>query len=175
MKVTSDGKKLALDVRCFDPFLKDEGSGKLDECADNAAKVYEETNALRGTQLIFCDLSTPKKPYENYEYGKDFDVYNDLKHKLIERGIPKEEIAFIHDAKTDKEKQTLFDKMNEGRIRILIGSTEKCGAGTNVQKRLAALHHLDAPYRPRDLQQRDGRGIRQHNMNKSVKIFTYVT
>lgn len=174
LKVTSDGKKLALDVRCFDPFLKDEGTGKLDICADNAAKVYEDTTAIRGTQLIFCDMSTPKKPYEEYEYGKDFDVYNDLKHKLIERGIPKEEIAFIHDAKTDKEKQALFDKMNEGRIRILIGSTEKCGAGTNVQKRLAALHHLDAPYRPRDLQQRDGRGIRQHNMNKSVKIFTYV-
>lgn len=175
LKVTSDGKKLALDIRCFDPFLKDEGSGKLDECADNAAKVYEETNAIRGTQLIFCDMSTPKKPYESYEYGKDFDVYNDLKHKLIERGIPTEEIAFIHDAKTDKEKQALFDKMNEGKIRILIGSTEKCGAGTNVQKRLAALHHLDAPYRPRDLQQRDGRGIRQQNMNKTVKIFTYVT
>lgn len=174
LKVTSDGKKLALDVRCFDQFLKDEGTGKLDICADNAAKVYEETNAIRGTQLIFCDMATPKKPYEEYEYGKDFDVYNDLKHKLIERGIPKEEIAFIHDAKTDKEKQALFDKMNEGRSRILIGSTEKCGAGTNVQKRLAALHHLDAPYRPRDLQQRDGRGIRQHNMNKSVKIFTYV-
>lgn len=174
LKVTSDGKKLALDVRCFDPFLKDEGMGKLDECADNAVEVYEETKAIRGTQLIFCDMSTPKKPYESYEYGKDFDVYNDLKHKLIERGIPAEEVAFIHDAKTDKEKQTLFDKMNEGRIRILIGSTEKCGAGTNVQKRLAALHHLDAPYRPRDLQQRDGRGIRQHNMNKSVKIFTYV-
>lgn len=174
LKVTSDGKKLALDVRCFDPFLKDEGTGKLDICADNATKVYEETTAIRGTQLIFCDMSTPKKPYEEYVYGEDFDVYNDLKHKLIERGIPKEEIAFIHDAKTDKEKQALFDKMNEGRIRILIGSTEKCGAGTNVQKRLAALHHLDAPYRPRDLQQRDGRGIRQHNMNKSVKIFTYV-
>ncbi len=175
LKVTSDGKKLALDIRCFDPFLKDEGSGKLDECADNAAKVYEETNSIRGTQLIFCDMSTPKKPYENYEYGKDFDVYNDLKHKLIERGIPAEEIAFIHDAKTDKEKQALFDKMNEGRIRILIGSTQKCGAGTNVQKRLAALHHLDAPYRPRDLQQRDGRGIRQGNTNEEVKIFTYVT
>ena len=175
LKVTSDGKKLALDIRCFDPFLKDEGHGKLDACADNAAKVYEETNAIRGTQLIFCDMSTPKKPYESYEYGKDFDVYNDLKYKLIERGIPAEEIAFIHDAKTDKEKQALFDKMNEGKIRILIGSTEKCGAGTNVQKRLAALHHLDAPYRPRDLQQRDGRGIRQQNMNKTVKIFTYVT
>lgn len=175
LKLTSDGKKLALDVRCFDPFLKDEGTGKLDICADNAAKVYEETAAIRGTQLIFCDMSTPKKPFEEYEYGKDFDVYNDLKHKLIERGIPAEEIAFIHDAKTDKEKQALFDKMNEGRIRILIGSTEKCGAGTNVQKRLAALHHLDAPYRPRDLQQRDGRGIRQGNTNEEVKIFTYVT
>ncbi len=175
LKVTSDGKKLALDIRCFDPFLKEEGCGKLDECADNAEKVYEETNAIRGTQLIFCDMSTPKKPYENYEYGEDFDVYNDLKHKLIERGIPAEEIAFIHDAKTDKEKQALFDKMNEGKIRILIGSTEKCGAGTNVQKRLAALHHLDAPYRPRDLQQRDGRGIRQGNTNEEVKIFTYVT
>ena len=175
LKVTSDGKKLALDIRCFDPFLKEEGRGKLDECADNAAKEYEETNAIRGTQLIFCDMSTPKKPYENYEYGEDFDVYNDLKHKLIERGIPAEEIAFIHDAKTDKEKQALFDKMNEGKIRILVGSTEKCGAGTNVQKRLAALHHLDAPYRPRDLQQRDGRGIRQGNTNEEVKIFTYVT
>lgn len=175
LKVTSDGKKLALDVRCFDSFLKDERSGKLAECADNAVSVYEETNAARGTQLIFCDMSTPKKPYENYEYGEDFDVYNDLKHKLIERGIPAEEIAFIHDAKTDKEKQALFDKMNEGKIRILIGSTEKCGAGTNVQKRLAALHHLDAPYRPRDLQQRDGRGIRQGNTNEEVKIFTYVT
>ena len=175
LKVTSDGKKLALDIRCFDPFLKDEGRGKLDECADNAAKVYEETNVSRGTQLIFCDMSTPKKRFEDYEYGEDFDVYNDLKHKLIERGIPAEEIAFIHDAKTDKEKQALFDKMNEGKIRILIGSTEKCGAGTNVQKRLAALHHLDAPYRPRDLQQRDGRGIRQGNTNEEVKIFTYVT
>ena len=175
LKVTSDGKKLALDIRCFDPFLKEEGRGKLDECADNAAKVYEETNASRGTQLIFCDMSTPKKPYESYEYGKDFDVYNDLKYKLIERGIPADEITFIHDAKTDKEKQTLFDKMNEGKIRILVGSTEKCGAGTNVQKRLAALHHLDAPYRPRDLQQRNGRGIRQGNTNEEVKIFTYVT
>ena len=175
LKVTSDGKKLALDIRCFDPFLKDEHCGKLDMCADNAAKVYAETTALRGTQLIFCDLSTPKKPYESYEYGKDFDAYNDLKHKLIERGISAEEIVFIHDAKTDREKQALFDKMNEGEIRILIGSTEKCGAGTNVQKRLAALHHLDAPYRPRDLQQRDGRGIRQGNMNEEIRIFTYVT
>lgn len=175
LKVTSDGKKLALDIRCFDCFLKDEHCGKLDMCADNAAKVYAETTASRGTQLIFCDLSTPKKPYESYEYGKEFDAYNDLKHKLIERGVPQNEIAFIHDAKTDKDKQLLFDKMNEGRIRILIGSTEKCGAGTNVQRRLAALHHLDAPYRPRDLQQRDGRGIRQGNDNKTVKIFTYVT
>lgn len=175
LKVTSDGKKLALDVRCFDPFLTDTGTGKLDACAAKAAEVYEVKSVIRGTQIIFCDLSTPKKRCENYEYGKDFDVYNDLKHKLIARGIPAAEIAFIHDAKTDKEKQALFDKMNEGKIRILIGSTEKCGAGTNVQKRLAALHHLDAPYRPRDLQQRDGRGIRQGNMNREIKIFTYVT
>ena len=175
LKVTSDGKKLALDIRCFDPILTDEQAGKTDVCADNVYRIYKETSDIRGTQLIFCDLSTPKKAYENYEYGKDFDVYNDLKHKLIERGVPESEIVFIHDAKTDKDKQALFDKMNEGKIRVLIGSTEKCGAGTNVQKRLAALHHLDAPYRPRDLQQRDGRGIRQGNMNKQVKIFTYVT
>lgn len=175
LKVTSDGKKLALDIRCFDPILTDEQAGKTDVCADNVYRIYKETSDIRGTQLIFCDLSTPKKAYENYEYGKDFDVYNDLKHKLIERGVPESEIVFIHDAKTDKDKQALFDKMNEGKIRVLIGSTEKCGAGTNVQKRLAALHHLDAPYRPRDLQQRDGRGIRQGNLNKQVKIFTYVT
>ena len=120
-------------------------------------------------------MSTPKKPYSEYVYGKDFDSYNDLKHKLVERGIPENEIAFIHDANTDKAKQDLFDKVTAGTIRVLIGSTEKCGAGTNVQKRLVALHHLDAPYRPRDFTQRDGRGIRQGNMNKSVRIYTYAT
>ena len=175
LKVTGDGKKLALDPRCIDPLLSDESGSKLNFCADNVYEEWKNSTDIRGTQLVFCDLSTPKKPYLEYEYGKDFDAYNDLKHKLIERGIPENEIAFIHDANTDKAKQDLFDKVTAGTIRVLIGSTEKCGAGTNVQKRLVALHHLDAPYRPRDLIQRNGRGIRQGNMNKSIRIYTYAT
>ena len=175
LKVTGDGKKLALDPRCIDPLLSDESGSKLNFCADNVYEEWKNSTDIRGTQLVFCDLSTPKKPYSEYVYGKDFDAYNDLKHKLIERGIPENEIAFIHDANTDKAKQDLFDKVTAGTIRVLIGSTEKCGAGTNVQKRLVALHHLDAPYRPRDLIQRNGRGIRQGNMNKSIRIYTYAT
>ena len=175
LKVTGDGKKLALDPRCIDPSLSDESGSKLSFCADNVYEEWKNSADIKGTQLVFCDLSTPKKPYSEYVYGKDFDAYNDLKHKLIERGIPENEIAFIHDANTDKAKQDLFDKVTAGTIRVLIGSTEKCGAGTNVQKRLVALHHLDAPYRPRDLIQRNGRGIRQGNMNKSIRIYTYAT
>lgn len=175
LKVTGDGKKLALDPRCIDPLLSDESGSKLNYCADNVYEEWKNSADIKGTQLVFCDLSTPKKPYSEYEYGKNFDAYNDLKHKLIERGIPENEIAFIHDANTDKAKQDLFDKVTAGTIRVLIGSTEKCGAGTNVQKRLVALHHLDAPYRPRDLIQRDGRGIRQGNMNKNIRIYTYAT
>ena len=175
LKVTGDGKKLALDPRCIDPSLSDESGSKLSFCADNVYEEWKNSAEIKGTQLVFCDLSTPKKPYSEYEYGKDFDAYNDLKHKLIERGIPENEIAFIHDANTDKAKQDLFDKINAGAVRVLIGSTEKCGAGTNVQKRLVAIHHLDAPYRPRDLIQRNGRGIRQGNMNKSIRIYTYAT
>ena len=175
LKVTGDGKKLALDPRCIDPLLADESGSKLNFCADNVYEEWKNSAEIKGTQLVFCDLSTPKKPYSEYEYGKNFDAYNDLKHKLIERGIPENEIAFIHDANTDKAKQDLFDKVTAGTIRVLIGSTEKCGAGTNVQKRLVALHHLDAPYRPRDLIQRNGRGIRQGNMNKSIRIYTYAT
>lgn len=175
LKVTGDGKKLALDPRCIDPLLSDESGSKLNFCADNVCEEWKNSADIKGTQLVFCDLSTPKKPYSEYEYGKNFDAYNDLKHKLIERGIPENEIAFIHDANTDKAKQDLFDKVTAGTIRVLIGSTEKCGAGTNVQKRLVALHHLDAPYRPRDLIQRNGRGIRQGNMNKSIRIYTYAT
>ncbi len=175
LKVTSDGKKLALDPRCFEPTATDEEGSKLNECATRIFEIWEETKDILGTQIVFCDLSTPKKPYSEYVYGQDFDVYSDLKHKLIERGIPEEEIAFIHDAKNDKEKQTLFDNVNSGKVRVIIGSTEKCGAGTNVQRRLVALHHLDTPYRPSDMEQREGRIIRQGNMNKSVKIFTYVT
>ena len=175
LKVTGDGKKLALDPRCIDPLLSDESGSKLSFCADNVYEEWKNSADIKGTQLVFCDLSTPKKPYSEYEYGKNFDAYNDLKHKLIERGIPENEIAFIHDANTDKAKQDLFDKVTAGTIRVLIGSTEKCGAGTNVQKRLVALHHLDAPYRPRDLIQRNGRGIRQGNTNKSIRIYTYAT
>ena len=175
LKVTGDGKKLALDPRCIDPMLADESGSKLNFCADNVYEEWKNSADIKGTQLVFCDLSTPKKPYSEYVYGKDFDAYNDLKHKLVERGIPENEIAFIHDANTDKAKQDLFDKVTAGTIRVLIGSTEKCGAGTNVQKRLVALHHLDAPYRPRDLIQRNGRGIRQGNMNKNIRIYTYAT
>ena len=175
LKVTGDGKKLALDPRCIDPSLSDEGGSKLNFCADNVYEEWKNSADIKGTQLVFCDLSTPKKPFSEYVYGKDFDAYNDLKHKLIERGIPENEIAFIHDANTDRAKQDLFDKINAGAVRVLIGSTEKCGAGTNVQKRLVAIHHLDAPYRPRDLIQRNGRGIRQGNMNKGIRIYTYAT
>lgn len=173
LKVTGDGKKLALDPRCIDPSLSDESGSKLNYCADNVCEEWKNSADIKGTQLVFCDLSTPKKPYSEYVYGKDFDAYNDLKHKLVERGIPENEIAFIHDANTDKAKQDLFNAINAGTVRVLIGSTEKCGAGTNVQERLVAIHHLDAPYRPRDLIQRDGRGIRQGNRNKIIRIYTY--
>ena len=173
LKVTGDGKKLALDPRCIDPLLSDESGSKLNYCADNVYEEWKNSADIKGTQLVFCDLSTPKKPYSEYVYGKDFDAYNDLKHKLVERGIPENEIAFIHDANTDKAKQDLFNAINAGTVRVLIGSTEKCGAGTNVQERLVAIHHLDAPYRPRDLIQRDGRGIRQGNRNKIIRIYTY--
>lgn len=173
LKVTGDGKKLALDPRCIDPLLSDESGSKLNYCADNVYEEWKNSTDIKGTQLVFCDLSTPKKPYSEYVYGKDFDAYNDLKHKLVERGIPENEIAFIHDANTDKAKQDLFNAINAGTVRVLIGSTEKCGAGTNVQERLVAIHHLDAPYRPRDLIQRDGRGIRQGNRNKIIRIYTY--
>ena len=173
LKVTGDGKKLALDPRCIDPLLSDESGSKLNYCADNVCEEWKNSADIKGTQLVFCDLSTPKKPYSEYVYGKNFDAYNDLKHKLVERGIPENEIAFIHDANTDKAKQDLFNAINAGTVRVLIGSTEKCGAGTNVQERLVAIHHLDAPYRPRDLIQRDGRGIRQGNRNKIIRIYTY--
>lgn len=174
LKVTSDGKKLALDPRCYERSAEDEKGSKLEVCADNIYEIWNDTQDAKSTQIVFCDLSTPKRAFEDYVYGRDFDVYNDLKYKLIKRGIPSEEIAFIHDANTDKQKQALFDGVNAGTVRVLIGSTEKCGAGTNVQERLIALHHLDTPYRPSDMQQREERIIRQGNTNKEVKIFTYV-
>ena len=175
LKITSDGKKLALDPRCFVPESQDEEGSKLNECADRIYEVWTDTAGIKGTQIVFCDLSTPKVKFEDYEYGKDFDAYNDLKYKLVQRGIPDREIVYIHEANTDEQKQALFDRVNSGAVRVLIGSTEKCGAGTNVQKRLVALHHLDTPYRPSDMEQREGRIIRQGNTNDKVKIFTYVT
>ena len=175
LKITSDGKKLACDPRCFVPESQDEEGSKLNECAQRIFEVWTDTRDRKGTQIVFCDLSTPKVRFEDYEYGKDFDAYNDLKYKLVRMGIPKDEIAYIHEANTDEQKQALFDKVNSGAVRVLLGSTEKCGAGTNVQKRLVALHHLDTPYRPSDMEQREGRIIRQGNTNEKVKIFTYVT
>ena len=175
LKVTSDGKKLALDPRCHIKGSEDEAESKLNECAQRIREIWEDTAESKGTQIVFCDLSTPKSRFEEYVYGTDFDAYNDLKYKLVQKGIPSNEIAFIHDANTEEQKQALFDSVNAGKIRVLIGSTEKCGAGTNVQKRLVALHHLDTPYRPSDLAQREGRIIRQGNTNDKVKIFTYVT
>ncbi len=175
LKVTSDGKKLALDPRCFDRNEKDEEGSKLNACAEQVFEIWQDTKDKKGTQIIFCDLSTPKKKYEDYIYGVDFDVYNDLKYKLVQKGIPEDEIAYIHDANSDEQKQALFDKVNSGSIRVLIGSTEKCGAGTNIQKKLVALHHLDTPYRPSDMQQREGRIIRQGNTNDEVDIYTYIT
>ncbi len=175
LKITSDGKKLALDPRCFVPESEDEAGSKINVAAENIHEIWERTLEFKGTQIVFCDLSTPKKKFEDYIYGTDFDAYNDLKYKLVESGIPADEIAYIHEANTDEQKQALFDKVNSGAIRILIGSTEKCGAGTNVQKRLVALHHLDTPYRPSDMEQREGRIIRQGNENKKVDIYTYVT
>ena len=175
LKITSDGKKLALDPRCFVPESHDEEGSKLNECAERIYEVWTDTVGIKGTQIVFCDLSTPKVRFEDYEYGRDFDAYNDLKYKLVQRGIPAREIAYIHEANTDEQKQALFDKVNSGAVRVLIGSTEKCGAGTNVQKRLVALHHLDTPYRPSDMEQREGRIIRQGNTNDNVRIFTYVT
>lgn len=174
LKITSDGKKLALDPRCLDLFAADEAGNKLNACAAEMYEYWKQTEEFQGTQLVFCDLATPKQTFESYECGKNFDAYNELKCKLVEKGIPQEQIAYIHEAKNDNEKLNLFNKVNAGKIRILLGSTEKCGAGTNVQKRLKAIHHLDAPYRPRDLIQRNGRGVRQGNMNKSVAICTYV-
>ena len=174
LKVTSDGKKLALDPRCFVPTSEDGEGSKLNACAQNIFEIWEETQDIKGTQIVFCDLSTPKVRFEDYTYGTDFDAYNDLKHKLVQKGIPAQEIAFIHEANTDEQKQALFDKVNAGAVRVLIGSTEKCGAGTNVQKRLVALHHLDTPYRPSDMEQREGRIIRQGNTNEKVQIYTYV-
>jgi N12 class adenine-specific DNA methylase len=167
LKITGEGRKAALDIRLIDPEAKPELETKIDLAVSRIVKIWKTTHEQRSTQLVFSDLSTPDP--------ERFNVYHDVRSKLIAAGIPEREIAFIHDAATDTAKKLLFDGVNSGRIRVLLGSTEKMGAGTNVQRRLVALHHLDAPWRPRDIEQREGRILRQGNSNKQVQIFRYVT
>ena len=166
--ITNDGRKLALDQRLMNEMLPDSDTGKVKACADNVFAIWQRTAATRSTQMVFCDLSTP------HGDGK-FNVYDDLRDKLIAMGIPKEEIAYIHTANSEAQKKELFGKVRSGQVRVLIGSTQKMGAGTNVQTKLCVLHHLDCPWRPSDLQQREGRIIRQGNENPEVDIYTYVT
>ena len=168
LRITNDGRKLALDMRLINPLAMDDPNGKVATCARNVIRIWEQTRERRSAQLVFCDLSTPKE-------DGTFSVYNDLKKKLMEAGIPEEEIAFIHDANTEARKKELFSKVRSGQVRILMGSTQKMGAGTNVQDRLIALHDLDCPWRPSDLAQRLGRIVRQGNQNPEVEIFRYVT
>lgn len=168
LKITNDGRKLALDQRLTDDLLPDDPESKVNLCLDNIHRIWESSSEQKSTQLVFCDLSTP------HGDGK-FNVYDDLKAKLIRMGVPETEIAFIHDAKTEAQKAALFTNVRAGNVRILLGSTAKMGAGTNVQKRLIAEHHLDIPWRPSDIEQREGRILRQGNENKRVDIFRYVT
>lgn len=168
LKITNDGRKLALDQRLINSMLPDDENSKVNVCMRNVLKVWEDTKADKLTQLVFCDLSTP-------HYDGNFNVYDDIKQKLIAKGVPTNEIAFIHDAKTDTQKDELFSKVRSGSVRVLLGSTSKMGSGTNVQEKLVALHHLDVPWRPSDIEQQMGRILRQGNKNKEVEIFRYVT
>lgn len=168
LKVTNDGRKLALDQRMMNPMLPDEDGSKVNACVREVYRIWEETSDKKLTQLLFCDLSTPKAAGE-------FSVYMDIRKKLTERGIPESEIRFIHEADTEAKKQELFKKVRRGEVRILMGSTQKMGAGTNVQNKIIASHDLDCPWRPSDLEQRAGRTIRQGNENPKVDIYRYVT
>ena len=168
LKITNDGRKLALDQRMLNEMLPDFEGSKINACIDNIYRIWEETADKKSAQLVFCDLSTPKN-------DGTFSVYNDIRKKLIERGIPESEVRFIHEADTDVKKKELFQKTRKGEVRVLLGSTQKMGAGTNVQDRLIALHDIDCPWRPSDLEQRAGRIIRQGNSNPEVEIYRYVT
>ena len=168
LRITNDGRKLALDMRLIQPLAPDDPDGKVAVCARNVYRIWEQTKEKRSTQLVFCDLSTPTT-------DGSFSVYDDLKKKLLDAGIPEDEIAFIHTADSEAKKKELFAKVRSGQVRVLMGSTQKMGAGTNVQDRLIALHDLDCPWRPSDLQQRLGRIVRQGNENEEVEIFRYVT
>ena len=168
LKITNDGRKLALDQRMISPMLPDFEGSKINACVNNIYQIWEENADKKSAQLVFCDLSTPKSEDE-------FSVYTDIRKKLIERGVPESEIRFIHEAKTEVQKQELFKKVRKGEVRVLLGSTQKMGAGTNVQDKLIALHDIDCPWRPSDLEQRSGRIIRQGNENTDVQIYRYVT
>ena len=168
LRITSDGRKLGLDQRLMNPLLPDDSDSKLNACVNNVLRIWKDGKADRLTQLLFCDLSTPKN-------DGSFNVYDDIKSKLITAGVPEKEIAFIHSADTEAKKKELFAKVRSGQVRILMGSTQKMGAGTNVQDRLIALHHLDVGWRPSDMTQRNGRIIRQGNRNKQVQVYQYVT
>ena len=168
LKITNDGRKLALDQRMIDPMLPDDPESKVNACVDNVYRIWEEHADTKATQLVFCDLSTPKN-------DGTFNVYDDMREKLIARGIPAEQICFIHEADTDAQKKELFGKVRSGEVRVLFGSTPKMGAGTNVQDRLIAIHNLDCPWRPSDLEQRQGRIERQGNMFPEVEVYRYVT
>ena len=167
LKITNDGRKLALDQRLINELLPENKNSKVNACIKNILKIYHETVEEKSTQLVFCDMSTPR--------NDAFNVYDEIRNKLLEEGIPESEIVYIHNAKTDVKKKELFSKVREGKVRILIGSTGKMGAGTNVQERLIAIHDLDCPWRPSDLEQRAGRIVRQGNRNKDVYIYRYVT
>lgn len=168
LKITNDGRKLALDQRMLNPMLPDFEGSKINACVDNIFNIWQDNADKKSAQLVFCDLSTPKPEAE-------FSVYTDIRRKLIDRGIPEKEIRFIHEADTELKKQELFKKVRRGEVRVLLGSTQKMGAGTNVQNKLKALHDIDCPWRPSDLEQRSGRIIRQGNENDDVDIYRYVT
>ena len=183
LKITSDGRKISYTQRMIDPSLPYEEGCKIYRCADNVVRVYQDSNSVKGTQLIFCDMATPKgkskaADTQTEEIETDMEsarLYDDIKARLMKGGIPAKEIAFIHEADTDAKKKKLFADVNDGKVRVLIGSTGKMGVGMNAQKRIVAIHHLDAPWRPGDVEQRNGRAYRQGNINEEVENFTYVT
>ena len=203
LKITSDGRKLGLDQRIINPLFPDDENSKVNACINNIYKIWDKGTSEKLTQLVFCDISTPKGrktqgqrvaetghktingtelyalgealPQDEANYTATFNVYDDIRDKLVARGVPAHEVAFIHEANTEVRKKELFSKVRNGDVRVLIGSTQKCGAGTNIQDRLVALHDLDCPWRPGDLTQRAGRIERQGNMNEEVDIYRYVT
>ena len=186
LKITSDGRKVSYTQRMIDPSLPYEAGCKIFRCCENVLEEYKNSKDIKGTQIIFCDMATPKGKSKtnstNTEASDEMEVdtdsarlYDDMKAYLIKKGLPSKEIAFIHDANTDNKKKELFANVNDGKVRVLIGSTGKMGVGMNAQKRIVAIHHLDAPWRPGDVEQRDGRAFRQKNVNDEVTKYTYVT